>query len=459
MLVYFALFIITSVLLLWLFEIVLLDTSYKMIKQREVKSSAAKIVEHIDNRDYIEKLALTNDLSVMVVDSEGKEVVSSVMTPRSTVHHMTDADIQRLYEKSVENGGEYMNRSGVREEIKKYRFGERSFSKPENLIYTRVVSSDSSFKMVIVESVISPVNATIDTLRFQLVIITVLLLVIAGVLALYYSRRIAGPIEEVTRKARALGEGRYEPEEFDGGYREINQLVETLDYANEEIQKTDNYRRELMANVSHDLRTPLTMIIGYSEMMRDYPDHIDEESVQIIIDEAKRLSTLVNDTLDLAKYESGTVELKKKRFSLTEQTRQIIGRVSGMTEFEIVFEPDEEAYVEADELQMSQVIYNLVANAINYSGDEKRIEIRQSTADGRVRIEIIDFGEGIAKDKLDDIWDRYYKVDRTHRRSVIGTGLGLSIVKTILERHSADFGVESEEGKGSNFWFELDTVK
>ena len=101
------------------------------------------------------------------------------------------------------------------------------------------------------------------------------------------------------------------------------------------------------------------------------------------------------------------------------------------------------------------MVYNLINNAITYTGPDKQIQVRQRIHDGKVRIEVIDTGEGIAEDQLPNIWERYYKVDKTHRRATVGTGLGLSIVKTILDLHSADFGVHSRLHEGSTFWFEL----
>ena len=109
----------------------------------------------------------------------------------------------------------------------------------------------------------------------------------------------------------------------------------------------------------------------------------------------------------------------------------------------------------ADRLKISQVIYNLVNNAINYTGDEKIVYVRQIAEGGTVRVEVTDTGEGIPEDKLPYIWDRYYKVDKTHRRAQVGTGLGLSIVKKILEMHNGRYGVMSRLGEGSTFWFEL----
>ena len=106
-----------------------------------------------------------------------------------------------------------------------------------------------------------------------------------------------------------------------------------------------------------------------------------------------------------------------------------------------------------------QVLYNLINNAINYTGDDLSVSVGQSVKNGRVRISVSDTGQGIAAEEIPQIWDRYYKVDKVHRRAMIGTGLGLSIVKGVLELHNATYGVESEVGKGSTFWFELDILE
>jgi signal transduction histidine kinase len=108
---------------------------------------------------------------------------------------------------------------------------------------------------------------------------------------------------------------------------------------------------------------------------------------------------------------------------------------------------------------ITQVLYNLINNAVNYTGDNKTVIIRQHVANGKVRVSIADSGEGIAPEHIPHIWDRYYKLDKVHRRATVGSGLGLSIVKKVLIRHGASFGVESKLGAGSVFWFELDTVK
>jgi len=126
--------------------------------------------------------------------------------------------------------------------------------------------------------------------------------------------------------------------------------------------------------------------------------------------------------------------------------------------YRLTFEANEEVWVDADRMRISQVIYNLLSNAIHYTGNSMDVHIRQTVTGDSVRIEVIDHGEGIPPDKLPLVWDRYYKLDRVHRRSAAGTGLGLSIVRGILDLHGAEYGVESTVGVGSNFWFILPTA-
>ena len=238
-------------------------------------------------------------------------------------------------------------------------------------------------------------------------------------------------------------------------FLEISELSNTLNYAAVELSKVEALRRELIANISHDLRTPLTMITGYAEVMRDLPGENSPENIQIIIDEAGRLNDLVNDLLDLSRLEAGVITLEKERFNLTESIRDILTRYDKLADYRFPFSYQEEAWVEGDKLKLSQVVYNLVNNAVNYAGEDKTVSLRQELREGRVRVSVTDTGEGIPADKLRDIWERYYKVDREHRRAQVGTGLGLSIVKNVLDLHGGTYGVVSELGKGSTFWFEL----
>ena len=204
------------------------------------------------------------------------------------------------------------------------------------------------------------------------------------------------------------------------------------------------------------------MIIAYAEVMRDLPGENTPENVQVVIDEAGRLTNLVNDMLDISKLQAGVMEKNDTEYNLTESIESVLERYNKLKEQDgycIHFEYDRKVLVKADEYKIYQVIYNLINNAVNYTGKDKTVWVRQKIYDDKVRIEVTDSGEGIAKEALPYVWDRYYKVDKTHKRAVMGTGLGLSIVKNILELHHAGYGVESEPGCGSTFWFELQIEK
>ena len=347
-------------------------------------------------------------------------------------------------------------------------FGSSEYREPslerrtiENLAFAKIVSVGDIEYLVIVESEITPVTSVVETLRYQLIIMTVVIVLLSVVMAIIVAKVISKPISDATEKAKQLADQNYDLTFSGGKYREITELNDTLSYAAQELKKVDDLQKELIANISHDLRTPLTMITGYAEIMRDLPGEATPENVQIIIDEATRLNDLVSDLLDISRLRSGTADIRMEVFSLTECIKNIFSRYQKLVEndgLNIVFEHDGEVFVRGDELRMTQVLYNLINNAVNYIGEDKTVIVRQTVADDKVKIEVIDHGDGIPQEKLDFIWDRYYRVDKEHQRAVIGSGLGLSIVKNILLLHDADFGVASKLGSGSDFFFSLPIV-
>lgn len=192
------------------------------------------------------------------------------------------------------------------------------------------------------------------------------------------------------------------------------------------------------------------------------PDEGTPENMQVIIDETKRLSTLVNSILELNLARNGMNELECRHFDLTACVEEILKRYQKLTEqegYKIFFEPDQHVNVFADEMKVQQVVYNLINNAITYTGVDKTVMIRQLIQGNIIRIEVADSGEGIAPEELEHIWDRYYRGKKPHKRAAVGSGLGLSIVKGILDRHGLAYGVESKEGEGSTFWFEIAKVE
>jgi len=198
------------------------------------------------------------------------------------------------------------------------------------------------------------------------------------------------------------------------------------------------------------------------EISGDNPQKRDKH-LQVIIDEADRLTGLVNDVLNVSKLTSGLNEINCKVFNFTEFLYGIINKFEYLQEtqgYKIMVDVDANLYTRADEEKIGQVIYNLLGNAVNYTGEDKTVFISlKSSLDGdRIKLKIRDTGKGIAKEDLPEIWNRYYRSRETHSRPVKGTGLGLNIVKIILQNHSFDFGVESELGNGSTFWVDFPSV-
>ena len=320
---------------------------------------------------------------------------------------------------------------------------------------------DGTRYAILQASDLTPVSSMVKTMRNQFSWIGIMLIILVLIFAEVMSRLITKPFINMNKAAKSLAKGNYSVEFSGKGYREINELADTLNYAAEELSRSDALKQELIANLSHDLRTPLTMIKGYGEVIRDIPGENTPENIQVIIDETERLSELVNGVFDLSKIQSGAQKPNFEIFSLTDTISSTMHRYEKLTEqdgYRIEFFEDGNVDVCADRGMILQVVYNLINNAINYTGDDKYVLVKQEKRGDNVRISVVDTGDGIDADKIPLIWDRYYKIDKVHKRAKVGMGLGLSIVKEILELHNATYGVDSAIGKGSTFWFELTSV-
>ncbi len=304
-------------------------------------------------------------------------------------------------------------------------------------------------------------SMTEDALWLTLIIAlfaVALSLIVSGFISMVVSR----PVTDLTARAEELAKGNYEVR-FNKGYflSELNRLSNVLDYASAEISKADKMQKELIANVSHDFKTPLTMIKAYALMINEISGNDPvkrEKHTQVIIDEADRLTALVGDLLDLSKLQAGIDPLEKTVFNLSEDLYGVAGRFEDFATqrgYEIVTDIDDDLYTFADKRRAEQVLYNLIGNAINYTGDDKKVLIRLKKTETAARFEVIDSGAGIPPDQIDTIWERYYRSEQTHKRAAGGTGLGLAIVKSALKRQDIPFGVTSKVGEGSCFWVEF----
>lgn len=451
---YFMVFILFVILLLWVFQLVIMPITYQNEKIANIKNVGKIISAEITNENYKEifdQAAYDNGISIKITDFEGNTLYEADVLAGGSAIPNKDNNLMNQYREMILNSPD--------NKIQLIAMNDKLHS--TTLLYATLIGTpEEPLGFIFLDTSLDPLVSTMNILMKQMFYITLTLLGLGMIISLFMARMISRPIMKITKSAHALAEGNFNVE-FDGrGYEEAEALATTLNYASTEISKVDNLRRELIANISHDLRTPLTMVKAYAEMIRDLSgDNPEkrEEHLNIIIQESDRLALLVNDILDLSKIESGNQPLTISEFDITEKLTEILGRYSLLSEqqgYDFTFESDGNITVKADVLKIEQVIYNLINNAVNYSGDSREINIRQKNSADRVRIEVTDHGDGIDEELLPVIFDRYYRAEKS-RRDIIGTGLGLSIVKSILKSHSYPFGVESKVGEGSTFWFEI----
>ena len=443
-------------ILLWLFQIVFLENFYEGMKISDVKQKAVTILEHYGEEDYsalLTNMAINNDLCIEITDKYNRALYSKDVMGRNCLIHGPNNICYQFIQKLKESGKRTLY----------FKEFNNTINSDTLIMVSAIGSLDDPEGYLVINTPLAPIGSTASIIKKQLVIITFYLLVLGLIISFFMSRRIADPITRITKSAEQLAAGKYDTKFEGGGYLEIQQLANTLTYAGQEISKVDSMQRDLIANVSHDLRTPLTMLKAYAEMIRDLSGDNPQkrnEHLEIIIEETDRLAQLVNDILDLSKLEDGNQKLNYSEFSITEVLDGIIARYKGISkqsDYNIHFQPDKDVMVRCDVIKIQQVIYNLINNAINYTGDDKQVFVRQINKPDCVRIEVSDTGEGISQDKISLIFDKYYRSEN-HKREVVGTGLGLSIVKAILKKHGYNFGVYSVIGTGSTFWFEISDI-
>ena len=311
------------------------------------------------------------------------------------------------------------------------------------------------------------INTIYNKLQVFLVFIAVLTVVISLLAALWISQRLTKPINRITNAAKRMAKGDFSVS-FQGeySYAEVDALAETLDYAKTEIGKSTELQREVLANVSHDLKTPLTMIKAYASMIQEISGGNPEKRkahTQVIIDETDRLTDLINDVLSLSKINSGMDSLDLSRMDLSACVREVVERFGYLEEeqysYTIATEIEDGLFAEADPAKINQVVYNLIGNAVSYTGEDKRILVSLQSDGGVPVFSVKDTGIGLTPEEKEVIWDRYYCSTENHKRPVKGTGLGLSIVKSVLEKHGFGYGVESEPGKGSTFYVRFEKAE
>ena len=468
---YFALFTLFTVFLLWLFQILLLPYFHRAITRGHISAEAESLF-HIADREALqgaaERIARENNAVLRIYEVEDKKASTLLTiegTPGTVIPLLSGRQLNELFRAAEERE----NGAWVRFQLREGDFRYAWEMADGNLYDGKVVDERQVFAVLgtapegktyflLMDVPLEPITGTVHVLSIQLVVLTAVLLLLSGLLAFLIARRVSRPITRLNTAARRLPGGQYPADYREDAYLEVAELSDTLSDAAAEIGKVEALQRELVANVSHDLRTPLTMIIGYAEVMRDIEGENTPENMQVIINEAQRLSSMVGDLVTISRYQGGAETLEMTALSLSDEAEAILSeyrtllRAEGYT---FIGEVEGGITVEADRKRILAVIRNLLENAVNYAGERREITLSLRRREGAVRLEVRDRGLGIPEEELPHIWQRYYRAGGNHSRSISGSGLGLSIVRENLELHNARYGVESEVGEGSVFWFEL----
>ena len=465
--VWTAFLIMTVVLIavMWIVGLVFFPTGYTLLQKSGLQKAGEALRENFVSyelegrqfKKYVDDFSRDQSCSVFIFsyDSAGKIVAN--------------------YSSTIGVG---LNAAGINESVETWFVGE---IKEENKNYTfdSFSTEEIKYDSIVVYGTKTTVAATTYyiyissttpsfslsgfSLTTVLLVLTIVLLTAGFFVAYIVSGYASNPIKKLANEVSARKEGGAGGLEA-SGFAEIDELKDAFDKAMTEVESNNRFRRDLLANVSHDMRTPLTMIQAYAEMIRDISGGNKEKSAKnaaTIIAETVRLNSLINEVMELSKLEAGVVEINRRNFDFTEKVKEVIDRFMGLNEargFNISADIQKGLFADGDPDNIDRVLYNLIGNAINYTGDNKKVTVVCKKVGDKIETHIIDSGKGIAKEDLPAVWDKYYRLVQDKRR-VMGSGLGLSIVKTVLDLHAVEYGVISELGVGSDFYFCLPAVK
>ncbi|MFW6104583.1 MAG: ATP-binding protein [Candidatus Bipolaricaulota bacterium] len=283
-------------------------------------------------------------------------------------------------------------------------------------------------------------------------------LLAAIALIFYYSRKTLNPIKELTAAAERIKEGNLDQEVKVKTRDEVGTLASAFNSMAQELRKQERLRKNMVSDVAHELRSPLTKSHGYLEAIKEGRMEPDQETIETLYRNSKALKKLVNDLNDLTRAEAGQLDLERKPILLEEvieSTRESIQFMLNEKDLRVNVNLPNDVLVYVDPDRIQQVLRNLLDNAVTYSKQGGTIKITAKIQEDQVEVRVEDNGEGIPKSDLPRIFDRFHRVDRSRSRETGGSGLGLTIAREIIEAHGGKIEAESEKGEGTTLVFTL----
>lgn len=464
---YFILFTVIVFSLLWILQTVFLQSFYNTMLRQNTNKAAVEMTGSSKNADFtsvIDEKSADNSLLVFVTETNGT-ILYSADPYKSYYRSSTDfsgKDTNPYHRDETLSWqiGNYRNLPDGYDEflaaLQASGDGKIEYTTGSQYVYGAYIElEDGETAVLYVSATLGAVGAAAFIIRVQLLWVTVLSLIIAFILAWLFAKRFSVPIGQLSVQAKMLAADSYQPLFEKGFCRELDALSEAMDDTAVKLAEAKAYQKELLANVSHDLRTPLTMIKGYAEMVRDisWADEAQRTAdTEVIIRESDRLTALVNEILEYSHLHNSDRKTELMKTDLGKLVNRVCDRFEPLLQKKgcsIERQIPEGCAVYGDPSLLERAVYNLIDNATRHMGETRRITVAVRCGE-RVLLEVIDYGEGIDEAELPHIWEKYYTSRQRGLKSV--SGLGLAIVKQIVEIHGADCGVESRKGEGSRFW-------
>ncbi len=463
---------------------VVLETFYLYSKQNTLKKVYEQInsyystpSQNIDLELELGKIAINNNFDLLICSDDNVSIYTTDSDFMNTLHEMNAityyANIEE--QKNVLYSNDKMNIRKVKE-------------RKSGITYILLSAMLDNGYMLYIRIPIAPIQESVKISNNFLLLIGGITILAAGIFASFISKKFTEPILELDGIARKMSKL-----DFSQKYRitdtedEINNLGKSINIMSDKLEKTikqlrstnielekdieeksriDEMRKQFISDVSHELKTPIALIQGYSEGLLENVT-TDEESrkfyAEVILDETNKMDRLVKQLLELMKLEYGKREFQNKKFNIVELIKEVIRKSKVMLDennIKVELDSEEQVYVNADEFYIEQVVTNYFTNAMKHVIDingEKliKISVKPNIEENKVRISVFNTGENIAEEDLNRIWNRFYKVDTSRNRDAGGSGIGLSLVKAIMNNYQNDYGVINTEN-GVEFYFDLD---
>lgn len=438
---------------------------------RELKTAIEEnTIEYDEVTAVLQGLAEKNNISFLIIDEENNRVVTNV--------HDMDVLKNQLKGYLLD---QTQKESKLLKSTDNYQLTQSKdiWNKTEYIEMWGRFDNGSPF---LLRSPLESIRESADISNRFLIYIGCTMIIICIALVWYFSKRLTDPILELAVLSDRMANLDFDVRYTSGGQNEIGELGANFNRMSERLEKTiselkrannslqkdieqkeklEQMRSEFMGNVSHELKTPIALIQGYAEGLKEGVNE-DSESREfycdVIIDEAAKMNQMVKNLMALNQLEFGDGKIEFERFDLTAVIRGILQSMEILAqqkEAKIIFRQEEPVYVWADEFKTEQVMRNYISNAYNHLDGERVVEVKLTPAGGKVRVSVFNTGVPIPEEAIPHIWDKFYKVDKAHTREYGGNGIGLSIVKAIMESFHQKYGVDNYDN-GVAFWFELD---